>query len=118
VDETADTAPRRRLAREEKTIAAMIALCCRDHHMATAADSGAGLCDECTGLLAYARVRLEKCRYGVDKPTCAKCETHCYKPDMREQIRGVMRYSGPRMLRQHPVLAITHLADGRKTPGV
>ena len=115
----ADPEPRppRRLAREEKTIAAMIALYCRDHHETAPHDSGDGLCPECADLLAYARLRLEKCRYGAEKPTCANCETHCYRPAMRERVREVMRYSGPRMLRRHPVLAVAHLADGRKTPG-
>ena len=116
--------PPRRLAREEKTIAAMIALYCRDNHEArardlagTPGDAGDGLCPECDELLEYARLRLEKCRYGADKPTCANCETHCYKPAMRERVREVMRYSGPRMLKHHPVLAVAHLVDGRKTPG-
>jgi hypothetical protein len=108
--------PPRRLAREEKTIAAMIALYCRDHHGTTAADTGAGLCRECGELMSYARIRLEKCRYGAEKPTCANCRTHCYKPAMRERVREVMRYSGPRMLRRHPVLAVAHLVDGRGTP--
>ena len=102
--------PPRRLAREEKTIAAMIALYCRDHH------AGDRLCAECAELLEYARLRLEKCRYGAEKPTCANCETHCYRPEMRERVRVVMRYSGPRMLKRHPVLAVAHLVDGRKTP--
>jgi hypothetical protein len=126
------TRPSRRLAREEKTIAAMIALYCRDHHAAapdgvagldgaagldgTAGQAGGGLCPECAELLDYARLRLEKCRYGAEKPTCANCETHCYKPAMREQVRVVMRYSGPRMLKRHPMLAVAHLVDGRKTP--
>jgi hypothetical protein len=120
--------PPRRLAREEKTIAAMIALYCRDHHSGAASSAGEeaqgsagqagdGLCPDCAELLAYARLRLEKCRYGADKPTCANCETHCYRPAMREQVGVVMRYSGPRMLRLHPVLAVAHLVDGRKTPG-
>ena len=116
--------PPRRLAREEKTIAAMIALYCRDNHAAddrdltgTPGDAGDGLCPSCDELLEYARLRLEKCRYGADKPTCANCETHCYKPAMRERVREVMRYSGPRMLKHHPVLAVAHLVDGRKTPG-
>ncbi len=109
--------PPRRLAREEKTIAAMIALSCRDRHHAAAGDVGDGLCPSCSELLEYARLRLEKCRYGADKPTCATCETHCYKPAMRERVREVMRYSGPRMLKRHPVLAVAHLVDGRKTPG-
>ena len=114
--------PTRRLAREEKTIAAMIALYCRDQHADAAppggdpADAGE-LCPQCAELLAYARLRLEKCRYGADKPTCANCTTHCYKPAMRERVREVMRYSGPRMLTRHPVLAVAHLVDGHKTPG-
>jgi Nitrous oxide-stimulated promoter len=120
-----DPRPPRRLTREEKTIAAMIALYCRDHHAGDPTAPGppvigsgdAGLCPDCAELLAYARLRLEKCRYGAKKPTCANCETHCYKPAMRERVREVMRYSGPRMLRRHPVLAVAHLADGRKTPG-
>jgi hypothetical protein len=113
--------PPRRLAREVKTIAALIALYCRDHHSdeerGPAAPAGGGLCPECAGLLAYARLRLETCRYGADKPTCANCTTHCYQPAMRERVRVVMRYSGPRMLRRHPLLAVAHLIDGHKTPG-
>ena len=114
--------PPRRLEREERTIAAMIAMYCRDHHGEARAgagdgrdeDAGEGLCHDCAELLAYARVRLDKCRYGVDKPTCAKCPTHCYKPVMRERVREVMRYSGPRMIKHHPVLAVAHLVDGRR----
>ena len=116
MDARADRPPRR-LTREEKTIAAMIALYCRDHHAAGAAgQAGDELCSECAELLAYARLRLERCRYGAEKPTCANCETHCYKPEMRERVRVVMRYSGPRMLKRHPMLAVAHLVDGRKTP--
>ena len=109
--------PPRRLAREERTIAEMIAMYCRDHHVDEVSRDADGLCPDCAELMAYARLRLDKCRYGADKPTCAKCTTHCYKPAMRERVREVMRYSGPRMLKRHPVLAVAHLVDGRKTPG-
>jgi hypothetical protein len=108
--------PPRRLAREDKTIAAMIALYCRDQHGTTAADTGEGLCPVCAEVLAYARDRLQKCRYGAEKPTCANCRTHCYKPVMRGRVREAMRHSGPRMLRRHPVLAVAHLVDGRRAP--
>jgi hypothetical protein len=112
--------PPRRLAREEQTVAAMIAMYCRDHHgearPAAVAPGEDGLCADCAVLLAYARLRLEKCRYGAGKPTCAKCPTHCYKPEMRERVREVMRYSGPRMVKTHPVLAVAHLVDGRRVP--
>jgi hypothetical protein len=32
---------------------------------------------------------------------------------MREQVRAIMRYAGPRMLLRHPVLALMHVWDGR-----
>ena len=69
------------------------------------------LCPQCQQLLTYAHQRLERCRFGEDKPSCTRCPVHCYKPAMREQIRQVMRYSGPRMLLHNPVLAIRHLWD-------
>jgi hypothetical protein len=31
---------------------------------------------------------------------------------MREKIRSVMRYSGPKMLLSHPVHGIMHIIDG------
>jgi hypothetical protein len=50
--------------------------------------------------------------------TCAKCPVHCYRPELRERIRAVMRYAGPRMLFRHPRLAILHLWDRvKRAPG-
>jgi hypothetical protein len=38
---------------------------------------------------------------------------------MRQQVKIVMRYAGPRMLLHHPFLACMHLIDGRrKAPGL
>ncbi|EKT55867.1 nitrous oxide-stimulated promoter family protein [Providencia sneebia] len=65
-------------------------------------------------LFAYAVNRLEKCRYGEIKPACKQCPIHCYQPKMREEMKKIMRWSGPRMLIYHPVLAIRHLLDDRK----
>jgi hypothetical protein len=33
---------------------------------------------------------------------------------MREKIKEVMRYAGPRLIYRHPILAIRHLLDGLK----
>ncbi len=98
-----------RMVRESKTIEAMIALYCREQH-----GTGEAMCVDCRALLDYAQSRLARCRYQEGKTTCAQCPTHCYKPAMRERVRVVMRYAGPRMLRRHPVLAIRHLLDGRR----
>ena len=35
---------------------------------------------------------------------------------MRERVKEVMRYAGPRMIVRHPVLAVFHLIDGRRSP--
>lgn len=101
-----------RIKREDKTVEAMIRLYCKELHR-----TKKGLCPECKGLLVYASARLDKCPYQEGKTTCARCPVHCYKPVMREKVREVMRYAGPRMIYQHPVLAIYHLFDKlRKEP--
>jgi hypothetical protein len=98
----------RRLRRERQTVRAMVALYCRHHH------GGRGLCEVCAGLLEYADRHLDRCPYGSDKPTCANCPIHCYRPEPRERMRDMMRFAGPRMLTRHPCLAILHLIDGRR----
>ncbi|MCE1205959.1 MAG: nitrous oxide-stimulated promoter family protein [Spirochaetia bacterium] len=102
----------RRLRREQRTVAVMIAMYCQNHH------HSAELCPDCSALLAYAESRIKSCRFGSQKPSCVKCPIHCYKTDKREQIRQIMRFAGPRMLFRHPVLAFFHLSDSlRSAPG-
>jgi hypothetical protein len=104
----------KRLAREWQTIAAMVGCYCEGHH-----DTKAILCPECRELLDYAAVRLGRCRFGVEKPVCVKCPVHCYQRARREQVKAVMRYAGPRMLWQHPMLSLRHWLDGfRKASAV
>ncbi len=91
--------------REEQTIRAMLEIYCRAHHVSP----GAPLCEECQPLFEYAQARLGKCPFGPEKPVCAKCPIHCYQPAMRDQIREVMRFAGPRMALRHPALALAHL---------
>jgi len=97
----------------------MVVIYCHDHAHQPGRHVGRSdqLCPDCGELLAYAGERLTGCRYGAAKPTCANCPVHCYRPAMRERMREVMRYSGPRMLRRHPVLAVAHVAKGRPKGG-
>ncbi|MBS4020963.1 MAG: nitrous oxide-stimulated promoter family protein [Dethiobacter sp.] len=99
------------LHRERDTIEKMIRLYCRSKHHPEQA-----LCRECRDLFSYASERLGKCRFGSKKPTCGQCTVHCYKPAMREKVRMVMRYAGPRMIFTHPVDAIRHLIQTRRPP--
>lgn len=96
------------IARERLTMARMVGIYCAAHHDGTHDD----LCNECGKFLDYAEVRLDKCPYGNDKPTCANCPIHCYKPEQRARAREIMRYAGPRMLIRHPLLTIAHKLDG------
>ncbi|MDC5857304.1 nitrous oxide-stimulated promoter family protein [Vibrio europaeus] len=97
------------LLTEFKTVRAMMFIYCRAHH-----GTKNGLCNECQSLLEYAETKLDRCPYGQSKPTCNQCPIHCYKAEQKEQMRQVMRYSGPRMLLPHPILAIRHLLHERK----
>jgi len=99
----------RRIRRERATIAAMIRIYCRKNHA-----GGKGVCEDCQALLDYAMCRLDRCVFGEEKPTCAQCPVHCYKPAMRERVREVMRFSGPWMILYHPILTLFHFWDGRK----
>ncbi len=81
----------------------MVGIYCRDHHGVEPAP-----CASCGELAAYAAQRLDRCPFGADKPTCANCTVHCYRPEMRVRVKAVMRYVGPRILLSHPILAIMH----------
>ena len=94
--------------REKETVSLMIRLYCRKKH------GGKQLCPECVALDAYARQRSDKCPFMETKTFCSNCKVHCYKKDMREKIREVMRFSGPRMIFHHPIMAIRHVIESKK----
>jgi predicted amidophosphoribosyltransferase len=100
-----------RMDRERATIEIMIALYCHGQHKMRK------LCPECQELLEYARERLARCPFQAGKTTCGRCRVHCYRHEMREKVKAVMRYSGPRMIYKHPLLVLQHLFDGlRENP--
>jgi hypothetical protein len=101
-----------RIAREKKTIKAMAQIYCKNHH----GSKNGELCIDCAEFFEYAKMRLDKCPFGEKKSTCGKCLIHCYRPDMKVKVKEIMRYSGPRMLLYHPVLALHHAVDGFKKP--
>ncbi len=69
------------------------------------------LCCDCQTLLNYALRRLDTCIFGNNKTFCSNCKVHCYKPIMRENIKKVMRYSGPKMLYCNPLMALRHIFE-------
>ena len=59
-------------------------------------------------------LRSEKCPLHGDQDLLLQLRVHCYRPDMREKIREVMRFSGPRMLLHHPIPAIRHVIEEKR----
>jgi hypothetical protein len=98
--------------REIKAVGVMIGIHCHGRHGVTK-----GLCGDCRDLAAYAGQKVRACPFGEGKPVCSQCRIHCYKPLMRSRIREVMRFSGPRMILRHPLLAIRHLLLTQRTSG-
>lgn len=94
--------------REKRVVSEMIALYCRKNH-----HTKGTLCPECAELTRYACSRSDKCPFMENKTFCSNCRVHCYKPEMREKIRAVMRFSGPRMIFHHPIMAIHHVLSSR-----
>lgn len=92
-----------RIALEKATLSKMILIYCKGHKHEKP------LCGDCHCLLTYAEDRLEACPFGSGKSFCSKCAVHCYEPDMRGTIKSVMRYAGPRMLWNSPLMAIRHI---------
>ena len=92
-----------RIEQEKQVVSTMIKLYCKKHHQRHS------VCPECQALQDYALLRLSRCRHGENKNFCAHCPTQCYQKHHKEKMKEVMRFSGPRMLLHHPILAIKHV---------
>lgn len=97
-----------KIEREKETVSLMIGIYCRKKH------GGKTLCPDCAALDAYARERSDKCPFMEAKTFCTNCKVHCYSTEMREKIREVMRFSAPKMIYHHPIMAIRHVIESKK----
>ena len=76
-----------RIEQEKQTVEQMIRLYCRKK------EGNETLCPQCREVLEYAHARLSRCPFGEKKGTCRLCTIHCYKPEMREQMRAFFGWS-------------------------
>ncbi len=90
--------------KEKEMLGLMIRVYCRGKHK-----NKKELCPQCQELQEYAWIRTDKCPFMETKTFCSACKVHCYAPEMREKVREVMKYAGPRMLFYHPTAAIRHM---------
>ena len=113
----------KQLSRKEKTdiriLARFVAIFCREKHGGEKAAftldvaglegvaAGAALCPECARLLRYAIAMRRRCSLDP-KPSCKKCPTPCYRPEHRERVRAVMRFSGMHLLKRGRLDLLLH----------
>ena len=101
--------PEKKRAREQRVVEEMITLYCRAHH------HRGTRCAQCEELAEYAPdAHGEMPRSWRTKTFCSNCRVHCYDQAHRQRIKEVMRFSGPRMLMHHPLLALSHLIESKK----
>ena len=93
-----------KIDREKELILLMVKLYCYKRH-----GKKENLCRECEKLLRYSHERLDNCKFGEQKSSCRKCPSHCYKSDMQNRIRKVMRFSGPRLLIHRPFEVVRYM---------
>lgn len=98
----------KKISKEKKVVKLMIMKYCKGHnHVGTP-------CVDCNELIEYVERRIERCPFMETKIYCSNCKRNCYNSNMRERIREVMRYSGPRMILSHPVLTMDYVYQGVK----
>ena len=93
-----------KIENKKSTVSFMINLYCKNHH-----SSPNTPCKSCRELIAYSHNKIEKCPNLDSNTTCGNCEIHCYNQEMQNQIKKVMKYSGPRMIFHRPLTAIKHI---------
>jgi len=82
----------KRIKKDAKILKKFVSVYCNKNH-ADREKNESGYCDECFEVLNYALKRDEKCPLDP-KPKCKDCKIHCYKPEMRQKIKEIMKFSG------------------------
>lgn len=84
------TAREKRIRTDAKILRQFVKIYCKKHHQGQDVE---GYCADCGKILEYALKRDQTCRL-EPKPKCKDCKIHCYKPEMRQKIKEIMKFSG------------------------
>lgn len=96
--------------KEIETVSLMIGLYCQKKHGTKKGE----LCPECRQLLDYVKFRRMKCRGVTKSPSARTAAFIVINRICSEKIARVMRFSGPKMVFYHPVIAFSHLAETKR----
>ncbi len=98
----------RRIKKDEKVLIKFITIYCKEHHLKKGKhEFKQGMCKECFELFEYAIQRNIDCPLDP-KPQCKHCRIHCYKPDMKQRIKDVMKFSGLYLIKHGRIDMILH----------
>lgn len=70
------------------------------------------LCAKCTAVLSTVLVKISRCPYGIGKPICEQCETHCFGERFTNDFLEIMKGGQKKMLLSHPLMTIKHKMAG------
>lgn len=91
--------------KEQEIVEKMIRIYCRKKHKSIE------LYEECQKLSDYTKQRTQHCPFIEVKTFCASCKVHCYKPQMRDKIKEVMKFSGKYLIFYYPKEVFLHIID-------
>jgi hypothetical protein len=106
--------------RDIRILARFVALYCRSHHRDDRSpfefkapgfegllEKPLQLCPNCAKLLKYGLTMRLRCPH-TPKPMCKKCPDPCYRPEYRERIKEVMKFSGMYLLKRGRIDLMYH----------
>ncbi len=77
------------LPKEKANIKSSFAVYCNKHHNT----KDGKLCPKCTALLATILPKIARCRYGVTKPICDRCDQQCFGDANNKAFMEIMEGS-------------------------
>ncbi len=90
--------------KEKDNIKKSFAVYCNGHH----GTKDGKLCAKCTALLMTVMTKMTRCRYGVTKPVCDRCDDMCFGEANNKRFLEIMEGAQKGMLVKHPVMTVKH----------
>lgn len=91
------------LEKEKEVFKLMVEIYCKGHKHENS------ICLDCQLIVDYGIRRIDNCPFGEEKTFCSQCKIHCFQDEKRKKVKEIMRYSGPRMIFYHPIMALKHI---------
>lgn len=96
------------LPKEKENITKSFAVYCNANH----GTERGKLCAKCNALLMTIFPKMNRCKYGLTKPICDKCEEQCFGDAHSKAFMEIMDGSRKKMLVKHPMMTVRHKIVG------